>query len=157
MKKKVISKICFAASSGGHLDEISCLKPISESYDSFLVTECNEFQDVKIGNKTYYVRQINRKEKKFVFHLINLFIKSFFILIKENPQCIISTGALATFPISILAKCMRKKVIYIESFARVEKLSLAGKLMYYIADLFIVQWEELSNTYPKSIYRGGIF
>ena len=52
---------------------------------------------------------------------------------------------------------MRKKIIYIESFARVDNASLTGKLFYKIADVFIVQWEELLKIYPKAIYGGGIF
>jgi UDP-N-acetylglucosamine:LPS N-acetylglucosamine transferase len=77
--------------------------------------------------------------------------------LKEKPDTIISTGALVTFPICLLGKLMRKRIIYIESFARVDTASLTGKLMYRIADLFIVQWEELLKIYPKAMYGGGIF
>ncbi len=86
-----------------------------------------------------------------------MFLKSFFWLIKEKPDIIVSTGALVTCPISLLGKLMRKKIIYIESFARVDNASLTGKLFYKIADVFIVQWEELLKIYPKAIYGGGIF
>ena len=40
-KKKI--KICFAASSGGHYEQLMMLKPLMEKYDSFVITE-----------KTYY-------------------------------------------------------------------------------------------------------
>jgi len=76
---------------------------------------------------------------------------------KERPSCIISTGALATYPICIIGFIMRIKIIYIESFARVDSPSLTGKLMYKFADLFIVQWEEMLEVYPKAKYGGGIF
>lgn len=157
MIKKEVKKICFAASSGGHLDEISCLEKIYTTYDSFLVTENSRFQDVNIGEKTYYVNQLNRKERLFIIKFILLFIKSFYILNKESPDCIISTGALVTFPLCVVAKLLGKKVIYIESFARIETLSLTGKLIYRFADLFIVQWDELTKKYPKAIYRGAIY
>ena len=52
---------------------------------------------------------------------------------------------------------MGKKVIYIESFARVDEPSLTGKLMYHVADLFIVQWKEMMEFYPNAVYGGGIF
>jgi UDP-N-acetylglucosamine:LPS N-acetylglucosamine transferase len=76
---------------------------------------------------------------------------------KEKPDCIISTGALITYPICLLGKMMGKKIIYIESFARVDRPSLTGKFMYKVADLFIVQWEELLKHYPKAVHTGGIF
>jgi len=44
------------------------------------------------------------------------------------------------------------KIIFIESFARVQTLSLSGKILYYFADRFLVQWPELRTKYPMSEY-----
>lgn len=152
-----MKKYCFAASLGGHLEEISCLKEIAGECDSFLLTEKGGFQEIKFGEYTRYVVHINRKEKLFVFKFIYLWIQSLIIMLQEKPDGVISTGALATFPICVLAKLFRKKVIYIESFARVDEPSLTGRLMYKVADLFIVQWEEMKEFYPNAVYGGGIF
>ncbi|KAJ7045579.1 glycosyltransferase family 1 protein [Mycena alexandri] len=46
------------------------------------------------------------------------------------------------------------RVIYIESFARVESLSLSGKLLYPFVDRFIVQWEQLQEKVPGAEFRG---
>lgn len=150
-------KICFAASSGGHLEEISCLDSLIKQYDSFLVTEYTGDMDIKNWNNKYFVKQINRKEPFFFFYFLKLFIISFKIYLNEKPDYVISTGALATVPICIIAKLFRKKIIYIESFARVEKPSLTGRILYKFADLFIVQWEELLQYYPKATLTGSIF
>lgn len=150
-------KICFAASSGGHLEEISRLADLGDQYEIFLVTEKGGFIELHFCKSVYYLSQINRKELLFIPKFIKTFFQSFIILRKESPQSIISTGALATFPICLLGKLMGKKVIYIESFARVDTASLTGKLMYRIADLFIVQWEELLKIFPKATYGGSIF
>lgn len=155
MKKKI--KICFVASSGGHLEEISCLKSLSEKYDSFIVTEKTDFEVDLFSPNVYFVRQINRHEKRFLLHLIKLFVQSKKIFLKESPDCVISTGALATVPMCIIAKLKKKKVIYIESFARVYNASFTGKIMYHIADKFYVQWPDMLDVYKKSEYVGGIF
>lgn len=152
-----MKKYCFAASMGGHLEEIACLKEIAKENDSFLVTEKGGFQEINFCNKTRHVLQINRKERTFLIKFVVLFVQSLKILLEEKPDCIISTGALATFPICVLGKMFGKKVIYIESFARVDEPSLTGKLMYHVADLFIVQWKEMMEFYPNAIYGGGIF
>ena len=75
----------------------------------------------------------------------------------EKPDFIITTGALIAFPFCVFAKMRSVKVIYIESFARVNNQSLTGKLVYPLADLFLVQWESLLKLYPKAKYVGGIF
>lgn len=48
------------------------------------------------------------------------------------------------------------KVIFCESFARVERLSLSGKLLYYVADEFVVHWPQLQQQYPKTRHLGVI-
>jgi beta-1,4-N-acetylglucosaminyltransferase len=44
------------------------------------------------------------------------------------------------------------KIIFIESFCRVEKLSLTGKLLYPIVDRFLVQWKEHLVKYQRAEY-----
>ena len=156
MSKKKI-KICFAASSGGHFEQILMLKPLMQKYDSFLLTEKTLYStDVK-GVKTYYLRQVNRKEKLFMLAMLANSFKSLRIFIKERPDIIISTGVLATIPMCLLAKLFRKKLVFIESFAKVTSPTETGKLMYKFADRFYVQWPQMKEIYPEAIYLGGIY
>lgn len=150
-------KIAFIASSGGHLEEISRLKAIESKFDNFLVTENSEFSIKNFGKKQYLLPQMNRKEITFWPKFIWLFGKAFGILRREKPDYIVTTGALVCYPFCVVGKLMGKKVIYIESFARVNNASLTGKLVYPLADLFIVQWEDMLEKYPKAVLGGGIF
>ena len=59
----MIKKVCFAASSGGHLEEISRLREIRDGYDCFLFTESGSFEELDFCEKVYYVKQINRKRR----------------------------------------------------------------------------------------------
>jgi beta-1,4-N-acetylglucosaminyltransferase len=150
-------KICFAASSGGHYEQLLMLKPLMVKYDSFVITEKTNYSSEAKGEKTYYVKQVNRKEKMCIPNLIiNSFI-SLYIFIKEKPDAVICTGVLAMIPICLFAKVFRKKLIYIESFAKVTSATETGRLMYRFADQFYVQWEEMLDTFPNAIYLGGIY
>ena len=154
-KKK--KKLCFAASSGGHFEQILMLKPLMEKYDSFLITEKTAYKAEVKGEKMYFLHQVNRKESLFPFEmLLNSFI-SLYIYIKERPDVVISTGVLAMIPMCLLVKLFRGKLIYIESFAKVTSPTVTGKLMYKIADRFYVQWPQMKKIYPKAIYLGGIY
>lgn len=152
-----MKKICFVSSSGGHWEELMCLKPITDNYNSFFVTEeGGQAQDSSIP-LIYTLPQINRHEKYFCIHFLKIFFKARMILKKERPNVIITTGALVSFPFCVLSKLYDCKLIYIESFARVKDASLTGKLAYKLADLFLVQWETLLDIYPNAKYVGGIF
>ena len=73
-KKKI--KICFAASSGSHYEQILMLKPLMEKYDSFVITEKTNYSAETKGEKIYYLNQVNRKEKKFIWTMIQNVWKS---------------------------------------------------------------------------------
>lgn len=152
-----MKKICFIASTGGHFDQLMMLKPIMDKHYSFIITEKTAYQSVVDSRKTYYLKQVNRQEKTWIYKMIVNTINSFKIFIKEKPEVVISTGALATVPMCIIAKVFRKKLIFIESFAKITSPTLTGKLLYKFADQFYVQWGDMIKVYPNAIYKGGIY
>lgn len=154
-----IRKICFAASSGGHYEQLMMLRPLMDKYDSFIVTEEMEYEasaDAK-GRRVYYINKTNRKETFVLWKMLLNSFKSFYIFIKERPDAIICTGVLATVPLCLICKLFKRKLIYIESFAKVTSPTETGKFLYTFADQFYVQWEQMLNIYPKGIYLGGIY
>lgn len=156
MDKKNV-KICFAASSGGHYEQLLMLKPLMEKYDCCVVTEETGYMAKVNGQKMYYMKQVNRKEKTFLFHMLVNLVRSLKIYFAEKPDVVICTGVLAMIPICLIAKLFGKKLIYIESFAKVTSATLSGKLLYKFADQFYVQWESMLEIYPKAIFLGGIY
>ena len=150
-------KIVFAASSGGHFEQLMMLKPLMEKYDSILVTEKTDYSMGKTDVKTYYLKQINRKELLFIPKFIGNSFRALRIIMKERPKVMITTGVLAIVPLALLMKLFGGKLIYIESFAKVTSKTLSGKLLYRFADQFYVQWEEMLKLYPKAIFKGGIY
>lgn len=157
MKKKEL-KVCLVCSSGGHLAQMKQIFPIINKKNSFLVTESNKTtQEIKSYIKTYYLCQQERKNIFFLFNFIKNISKSLFILIRERPNVIISTGAGASIPLLILGKVLRAKIIYIESFAKISSPTITGRIVYPIANQFYVQWPNMKKFYPKALYRGKIY
>ena len=150
IKKK---KICLISSSGGHYEQLRMLAPLAEKYDIFWVTERTKYP----SKADYYLLQTGSTDVFFVFKMIFNFFKSLLIWCKESPDFVVTTGAMVVIPMVFLAKIFRKKVIYIESFARVYDASKTGKLMYKYSDLFIVQWDSLKTVYPDAVYGGSIY
>lgn len=150
-------KLCFAASSGGHFEQINMLKPLMDKYQSCVVTEATEYKAVIKGQKMYYMHQVNRKEKSMLLWMVVNSFKSLKLMLVEKPDVVITTGVLAMIPLCLLAKLFGKRLIYIESFAKVSSPTETGKLLYKYADRFYVQWESMKEFYPKAIYLGGIY
>lgn len=147
-------KVCIAASAGGHLTEILQLNKIWTGKKYFFISDkrINALSLAK-KEKTYFILPPRRSYIRTVI----AFIQTFFILLKENPNIIISTGAEIGYPALIIGHYLGKKTIYIETLARVNSSSLCGKLVYGKVDYFYVQWPESKKLFPKATYVGSVF
>lgn len=84
-------------------------------------------------------------------------MKSIVIFLRERPDIILTTGAHTAVPMCYIAKLFGKKVVFIESYAKTSSANLSGKLVYPIADLFVVQWEPMQEIYPDAVYGGTLY
>lgn len=156
-----MKKVLFISSTGGHLNELLQLKPLFNKYDYHIITEKDKSTQnlkEKYNKRISYLKYGSRKKfltYPFIF-LFNCF-KSLYYYIKLRPKYIVSTGTHTAVPICYLGKLFGSKIIFIETFANINTKTLSGKLIYPIANLFIVQWEEMLKLYPKAIYGGSIF
>ncbi|MBR3258931.1 MAG: polysaccharide biosynthesis protein [Eggerthellaceae bacterium] len=148
--------ICFAASSGGHFEQLMMLKPLMEKYDGFIVTEDTGYA-FDTGIRTYKLKQVNRREKLFIPRMLGNCFRSLRIYLEEKPDAIVCTGVLATIPLCMICKMAGKKLIYIESFAKVTSPTETGRFLYKHADRFYVQWPEMLQVFPRAIYIGSIY
>lgn len=146
-------KICLISSSGGHYEQLKMLAPLSEDHDVFWVTEESEYA----SKADYYLIQTGLKDKYFPIKMFANFFRSLKIWYKEKPDYVITTGTMIVLPMAFLAKLFGKRLIYIETFARVYDGTRTGRLMYKFADLFIVQWETLKEIYPNAVYGGSLY
>jgi UDP-N-acetylglucosamine:LPS N-acetylglucosamine transferase len=159
-------KICLTCAAGGHLNQLMNIIDAFEGHDIFFITTKSE-TTMELGKiaKTYYTKDSPRPLRlgnleflRLTFTFYTLFISwpCFTILIREKPDVIVSTGGSPTICLCCLSKLMGTKIVYIESLARIDDLSVTGKYVYKIADLFLVQWESLLEKYHKAKYWGRV-
>lgn len=138
--------------------ELMQLLPAVKERDFYIVTEKNIASKAIVEKyRHYYLVQQERKSLSFLFKFAYNIIASFLYIIKENPSIIITTGAGASYPTCKLGKLLGKKVIYVESFAKLDDKSVTGEMVYPFADYFFVQWEEMKRVYPNAIYNGTVY
>lgn len=162
-----MKKILLVYGSGGHNEQMrrfyNSILDIDKQKEIDYVSLCDD--DVKniLTKKTYIVTTVTDKFS-YTRLLFKLPIKLLDILkvlntIKEenNITHIISTGPGISIIASLYFKTFTKvKIIHIETWSRFYSKSLTGRFMYYIADIFFVQNQELLNIYPKANYKGRL-
>lgn len=156
MNKK---KVLFISSEGGHLDELQQINFNNYNYE--IVTEKTEttkgLKNKYKGKVHYLIYGTRHNLFKYFFVMIANFFISNYIFFKIRPDVVVTTGTHTAVLMCYIAKIFRKKVIWIETFANSKSKTLAGRLVYPIADTFVVQWESMKKIYKKAEYWGSIY
>ena len=107
-------------------------------------------------------REVKQSWMSTIITSIYSFLDCFLLVLKFRPQLILCNGPGTCVLICYSAFILRlfgvyqPMIVYVESFCRVKTLSLSGKLIYPIADKFIVQWRGLMSDYSRAEYLGRI-
>lgn len=154
VKHKEKLRICLAASAGGHLSQLLRLKDAWSGYSAFHVTTSHTVRErLEEYGKVYVVGECNREHP---LRVISVFMKCLNVILRERPDVVISTGAAVGCITCFLGKLTGAKVVWVDSITNVERVSLSGRMVRHIADLFLVQWPGLAKKYAKAEYSGAV-
>ena len=144
-------KIALVCSHGGHLTEMLQLQDAFAGHDTFYF--CYDAETTRALPNAYRVPNMARNPVEFLKNLGRVAR----IFRKERPDLIVSTGAEIALPVLFVGKLFRAPMVYIECGAQVAHPSFTGRIMYWLADEFYVQWRELAAAYgPRAKYRGSL-
>ena len=155
MAKERTIRICLAASAGGHLVQLLKLADTWKPYSSFCITTAQSVSRKleKFTQKVYVVGESNRR---YPWQALKVFLRCTQILIKEKPDVVLSTGAAAGCIACFIGKLLGARVVWVDSITNTERISLSGRMVRFIADLFLVQWPELAQQYKNVEYIGTL-
>ncbi|KAF5472448.1 hypothetical protein F2P56_009165 [Juglans regia] len=110
----------------------------------------------------YRSREVGQSYFTSVWTTLVAMAHALWLMTKIRPQVILCNGPGTCVPLCAIAFFFKvvgvrwSSVFYVESIARVRRLSLSGLLLYKlrIADQFFVQWPQLQRQYPRAHYVG---
>lgn len=140
------TKVLAIASAGGHWVQMERLLPAMVDCEVVYVSTkpdllSHDEQD-EHSPRFYTVVDANART---LLRVLILFTQILKILWKERPPVVISTGAAPGCLAIALGKLLGAKTIWIDSIANSERLSLSGRLVSPLADVWLTQWEGLSS------------
>jgi len=151
-EKKKGSRLCLVCSPGGHFMQLHSLQKIWGEGPRIWVTL--PAADTEVLLKEERVQWAFGPTNRNLVNLFRNLRLAFSVLRKERPDAVLSTGAGISVPFVWAARLLGIQTLFIEDLTRVSRLSLSGRLVYRIADIFLVQWPELVPRYPRAQYRG---
>lgn len=144
------NKVLAVASSGGHWTQLLRVVPALTSFEIVFVTVLQSYRSQVPDNRFYFVNDANRWNK---LRLITLAIRVAWIIGKERPDVVVSTGAAPGYFALLFGRLFGAKTIWIDSITNIERLSMSGSLVGRHADLWLTQWPHLAR--PEGPHFGG--
>ena len=154
VKREKKYRVCLTASAGGHTSQLLKLSESWRGYDTFWITTTDVLrQKLQKYGKVYLIGECNHEHP---LRVILVVLRCINVILHERPDIVISTGAAAGCIVCFLSKLLCAKVVWLDSITNVERISLSGRMVRHISDLFLVQWPELADRYKKTECVGTV-
>jgi beta-1,4-N-acetylglucosaminyltransferase len=107
-------------------------------------------------------REVGQSYVSSVFSTLYSILYSLRVVYTARPELILCNGPGTCLPIIVAAWLYKMwlfrpcRVVFIESFCRVESLSLCGMLLYPLVDRLIVQWPQIADNWQLTEYCGRL-
>ncbi len=136
-------KVMAVASGGGHWVQLLRVSSAFQNCDLAFVTVKSSYGCQVNGHRFYTINDATRWNK---FGLIQMTLKLAWIIWKERPDVIVSTGAAPGYIALRVGHAMGSRTVWLDSIANVERLSLSGQKIGPYADLWLTQWSHLAKA-----------
>lgn len=156
-------KLLLTLGGGGHTAQmLKLVNLLGDRYEyHYLLVKEVEFDRKKIPQpgKIYEIRRPRGRYDDLLAAVGNSLIAAAQIaavLCRVRPDAVIGSGPAISVLASFLGKLTGARIIFLETGSRATSLSRSGKIMYHVANLFLVQWPALKDKCPKATYAGRL-
>lgn len=143
-------RVLAIASGGGHWVQLLRLAAAFEGCDLAYVTVNEGYREQAGASRFYVVNNATRWDR---IALVILAIRIAWIVLRERPDVIISTGAAPGYFGLLIGRWIGCRTVWVDSVANAEKLSLSGEKIGRHADLWLTQWPHLAK--PQGPFYAG--
>lgn len=151
----VENRILAVSSGGGHWTELLRLRPSFVNKEVVYATVRASYRDQIECNacpRFYRIADVTRWNKlKWIVTAAELV----WILIRERPEAVITTGALPGYMAVRLGSIFGARTIWVDSIANAGRLSRSGERAGKHVDLWLTQWQHISRP-GGPYYKGAV-
>jgi beta-1,4-N-acetylglucosaminyltransferase len=153
--RETTADLLLVCSSGGHLQQLLALRDAWGAYSHVWVTfDKSDARSLLDGERVVYAHWPTNRSLRNLFRNLLVARRT---LRDVRPRVVLTTGAGVAVPFAWLARLRGTRVVYVESFTRIEEPSLTCRLVAPVADRVYAQWPELLEAVPKARYAGNVF
>lgn len=135
-------KVLAISSGGGHWVQLLRLRPAFDGCEVVYATVREGYRENVGGAEFRLIPDSNRWNK---LALVRSAIAILMLLLQERPDVVVTTGAAPGYFGVRFGKWLGARVIWVDSVANAEELSLSGLKSGGFVDLWLTQWPHLAR------------
>jgi UDP-N-acetylglucosamine:LPS N-acetylglucosamine transferase len=152
-------KLMVGASAGGHANELQILLEAARGLWPFepagyvTTMEITAQGFIKYGKPVHVIGESDRRKP---LQAVAVLWRTLRLALRERPDAVVTTGSMPLAIFCLWSKLLGARIVWIDSVAQIEHLSLSGRLMRRVADLCLAQWPDVAARYPNVEYAGEV-
>jgi UDP-N-acetylglucosamine:LPS N-acetylglucosamine transferase len=147
--------VLLVCSSGGHLLQLVSLSAAWEDLSTAWVSfDKSDVRSLLAGERVIAAHGPTNRNIPNLIRNLRLAQK---VVHRLRPRVIVTTGAGVAVPFAWLGRLSGARVVYVESFTRIDTISLSCRLIRPVADRVYVQWPEAKPLVRGARYVGNVF
>lgn len=153
--REAAGPILLVCSSGGHLMQLLALRSAWESFDRVWVAfDKPDTRSLLADERVLHAHGPTNRNVANLLRNLRLAVRT---IRAERPAAILTTGAGVAVPFAWIGRLLGVPTVYVESFTRIDQLSLSARLISPVASRLYVQWPELAAAAPRLHFAGNLF
>ena len=147
--------VLLVCSSGGHLLQLEALRPAWSDFSRVWVTfDKSDARSLLRGERVVFAHGPTNRNVPNLLRNLRLALA---VVRRARPRVILTTGAGVAVPFAWVGRLCGARVVYVESFTRIEGPSLSCRMIAPVADRLYVQWPDLLGRLRRSRHVGNVF
>jgi beta-1,4-N-acetylglucosaminyltransferase len=153
-------ELLLVCSGGGHLHALVALREAWAGFSRSWVTYDKEDARSLLAGERVLVPH-GPSSRYYGLRAVRSFVRNVFlawrVIGRVRPRVILTTGASVAVPFAWVGRLRGARVVFVESFTRIESPSLSCRLVTPVAARVYTQWPELAARIPRARYVGATF
>jgi UDP-N-acetylglucosamine:LPS N-acetylglucosamine transferase len=150
-----VRPLLLVCSCGGHLMQLLEMREAWQPFERVWVTfDKSDARSLLQGERVVYAHGPTNRNLPNLARNLALARR---VLRVVQPSAMVTTGAGVAVPFAWLAWLSGVPVVYVESFTRIDALSLSGRMIRPVAERLYVQWPDALQAVPGARFAGNLF
>ena len=147
--------VLLVCSSGGHLLQLVALRPAWHDFSRAWVTfDKSDARSLLRDERVVFAFGPTNRSIPNLLRNLRLAVA---VIRRARPKVILTTGAGVAVPFAWVGRLSGARVVYVESFTRIEGPSLSCRMIAPVTDRLYVQWPDLLGRLRGSRHVGNVF